>query len=43
MQRFPLARRIDLLDEALYQSYLVDPEAFAAELRTLSPGGGNQG
>ncbi len=35
---FPEARRIDLLDESLYQSYLVDPEAFAAELRTLSPG-----
>jgi predicted AAA+ superfamily ATPase len=37
-QAFPEARRIDLLDESLYQSYLVDPEAFAAELRALSPG-----
>lgn len=37
-QTFPEARRIDLLDESLYQSYLVDPESFAAELRTLSPG-----
>lgn len=35
---FPEARRIDLLDESLYQSYLVDPEAFAAELRALFPG-----
>jgi len=37
-QTFPEASRIDLLDESLYQSYLVDPEVFAAELRTLSPG-----
>jgi uncharacterized protein len=37
-QKFPESRRIDLLNESLYQSYLVDPEAFAAELRTLSPG-----
>jgi len=36
-QQFPQALRIDLLDEALYQSYLVDPEAFASEIRTLSP------
>jgi predicted AAA+ superfamily ATPase len=36
-QSFPNAPRIDLLDESLYQTYLVDPEAFAAELRALSP------
>jgi len=34
-ERFSNAHRIDLLDEALYQSYLVDPEIFAAEMRTL--------
>src|SRR5438093_12446880 len=34
-QQFPNAPRIDLLDEALYQSYLADPEMFAAELRAL--------
>jgi predicted AAA+ superfamily ATPase len=27
--QFPRAHRIDLLDERLYQSYLVDPGAFA--------------
>jgi predicted AAA+ superfamily ATPase len=36
-QQFPQALRIDLLDEALYQSYLVDPEAFASEIRTVLP------
>lgn len=35
---FPRAHRIDLLDEALYQSYLADIGRFAAELRTLAPG-----
>src|SRR5262249_12082333 len=33
----PHALRIDLLDESLYQSYLANPEFFAAELRTLAP------
>jgi uncharacterized protein len=37
-QTFPEVSRIDMLDESLYQSYLVDPEAFAAELRTLPRG-----
>ncbi len=32
------AHRIDLLDEARYQDYLVDPSLFAAELRSVSPG-----
>ncbi|HUP51604.1 MAG TPA: AAA family ATPase, partial [Longimicrobiales bacterium] len=32
---FPRAHRIDLLDEALYQSYLADIGSFAAELRPL--------
>jgi uncharacterized protein len=35
----PTARRIDLLDEGLYQSYLRDPAVFANELRTLPRGG----
>jgi uncharacterized protein len=35
---FPKALWIDLLDEALYQSYLADIGAFAAELRVLPPG-----
>ena len=35
---FPLAHRIDLLDEALYQSYLADPGGFAGELRAQRPG-----
>ena len=35
---FPRAHRVDLLDEALYQSYLADIGAFAAELRVLPPG-----
>lgn len=35
---FPRAHTIDLLDEALYQSYLSDIGRFAAELRTLRPG-----
>ena len=34
-QIFPLAYRIDLLDEALFQSYLADIGLFAAELRAL--------
>lgn len=33
---FPGSRRFDLLDEALYQSYLVDPGLFGSELRTIS-------
>ncbi len=37
-QLFPDAPRIDLLDEGLYQDYLADPDAFAAELRALSTG-----
>ncbi|MFN7941842.1 MAG: DUF4143 domain-containing protein [Thermoanaerobaculia bacterium] len=37
-ERFPRAHRVDLLDEALYQSYLADRGAFAAELRALQPG-----
>jgi predicted AAA+ superfamily ATPase len=35
---FPEAYWVDLLDEALYQSYLADIGAFAGELRSLSPG-----
>jgi predicted AAA+ superfamily ATPase len=35
---FPEALRIDLLDEALYQSYLADIGGFAGELRGLAPG-----
>ena len=35
---FPQAHRVDLLDEALYQSYLADIGAFAGELRGLAPG-----
>ncbi len=35
---FPRAHTIDLLDEALYQSYLSDIGRFAAELRALRPG-----
>jgi predicted AAA+ superfamily ATPase len=34
---FPKAHRVDLLDEALYQSYLADISGFAAELRALPP------
>jgi predicted AAA+ superfamily ATPase len=37
-ERFPRAHRVDLLDEALYQSYLADRGAFAAELRALAAG-----
>ena len=33
------AKRVDLLDEAIYQDYLVNPSLFAAELRSVSPGG----
>lgn len=32
---FPDAPRFDLLDEAVYQSFLVDPGLFSAELRAL--------
>ena len=35
---FPDIRRIDLLDEALYHSYLGNAGLFAEELRTLRPG-----
>ena len=35
---FPQAHRIDLVDEALYQSYLADIGGFARELRSLTPG-----
>jgi len=35
---FPGAHRVDLLDEALYQSYLVDVAGFAGELRDLPRG-----
>ena len=35
---FKDVRRFDLLDEALYQSYLGDPTLFAGELRSLRPG-----
>jgi predicted AAA+ superfamily ATPase len=35
---FPGAHRFDLLDQALYQSYLADPGLFAAELRALPRG-----
>ena len=38
-RQFPEAPRIDLLDEARYQDYLVDPSRFAAELRSVPPGG----
>ncbi|MBI4468413.1 MAG: ATP-binding protein [Acidobacteria bacterium] len=34
---FTDARRIDLLDESLYQSYLTTPEIFSSELRPLRP------
>ncbi len=34
----PRAHRIDLLDEALFQSYLADAGRFAGELRALAPG-----
>ena len=35
---YPGAHRVDLLDEALYQSYLADVGRFAAELRTVETG-----
>ena len=35
---FPRAHTVDLLDEALYQTYLADIGRFAAELRALRPG-----
>jgi predicted AAA+ superfamily ATPase len=34
----PAAHRVDLLDEARYQSYLVEPGLFAAELRAVPVG-----
>lgn len=37
-QAFPGAHRIDLLEEARYQAYLVDPASFAAELRARPAG-----
>ena len=37
-QRFPDIARIDLLDEALYHSYLGNAGLFGEELRSLSPG-----
>ncbi len=37
-ERFPDARRIDLLDESTYQSLLVEPALFAARLRPLARG-----
>ncbi len=37
-EAFPRAYRVDLLDEALYQSYLADASAFARELRALPAG-----
>lgn len=36
-RQLPAAHRIDLLDEALYQSLLADPGLFAGELRRLRP------
>ncbi len=38
-EELPRAHRIDLLDEARYQSYLSQPALFADELRALPPGG----
>ncbi len=35
---FPKPHRVDLLDEALYQSYLARPGQLADELRPLAPG-----
>lgn len=35
---FPAAHRIDLLDEALYQSYLADAGRFAGEIRAVAQG-----
>jgi len=35
---FPDALRLDLLDEAVYQSYLRDPGLFGQELRRVPPG-----
>ena len=36
---YPDAHRIDLLDEALYQSYLADVGRFAGELQAVASGG----
>ena len=38
-QQFPDAPHIDLLDEARYQDYLVDPSLFAADIQSVPPGG----
>lgn len=38
-QTFPASRRIDLLDEAVYQSYLANVGLFAEELRSVPAGG----
>lgn len=38
-QTSPAARRIDLLDEAVYQSYLANVGLFAEELRSVPAGG----
>ncbi|MXW48387.1 MAG: ATP-binding protein [Gammaproteobacteria bacterium] len=37
-EQFPDALHIDLLDEARYQDYLVDPSLFAADLQLSPPG-----
>ena len=37
-REYPDAYRIDLLDEALYQSYLADIGRFAGELQAVAPG-----
>jgi len=36
--RYPHARRIDLLDEGLFQQLLTAPELFAGMLRTVTEG-----
>lgn len=38
-RQYPDAHRVDLLDEALYQSYLADAGRFAGELRAVAAGG----
>src|SRR5688572_28735648 len=37
-ERFPKARRFDLLDEGLYHDLIADPALFSADLRTIAPG-----
>ena len=37
-REYPHAHRVDLLDEALYQSYLADAGRFAGELRAVAAG-----